>query len=214
MDWHLEDGTGLKMVQKTEVSLERDVELTAFPAKSHEFTVCLRIPGWSEKNSIRVNNGKVVEGAKAGEYLAIRRTWNSGDKIELAMDMTPRLVHANAAVMEDVGKTAVQRGPVVFCMEGMDQKVQSHDLNLANLRVFLHGETKVRFEPEMLGGVVVLEHPGRVMAGRSPDLYRTAASNGTGGTATTLTLIPYYAWANREPSPMQVWIPYSETTVA
>ena len=213
MDWHLEDGTGLKMVQKTEYPWKGDMELTVSPAKSHEFTVYLRIPGWSEKNIVRVN-GQVIEGAKSGEYLAIRRTWNSGDKVELAMDMTPRLIHANAAVMEDVGKTAMQRGPVVFCMEGLDQKVQSHDRNLADLRVSLEGETKVRFEPEMLGGIVVLEHPGRVMASGSSDLYHMAATKSTGGTATTLTLIPYYAWANREPSPMQVWIPYSETTVA
>jgi DUF1680 family protein len=111
--------------------------------------------------------------------------------------------------MEDVGKAAMQRGPVVFCMEGLDQKVQSHDLNLSNLRASLKGETKVRFEPEMLGGIAVLEHPGQVAASGT-DLYRVGASESKQGTATTLTLIPYYAWANRAPSPMQVWIPHTE----
>ncbi|HEU4635060.1 MAG TPA: beta-L-arabinofuranosidase domain-containing protein [Edaphobacter sp.] len=209
MNWHLEDGTGLKIVQKTQYPWKGDVELTVSPAKSHEFTVFLRIPGWSAKNTVRVN-GQVVDGAKAGEYLAIRRTWNAGDKIQLAMDMTPHVLQANPAVMEDVGKVAMQRGPVVFCMEGMDQAAQDHGLNLSKLRADLKGETKVRFEPEMLGGVTVLEHPGSVVAQGSPDLYRTAAGDGSEKKGTMLTLIPYYAWANRKPSPMQVWIPYTE----
>jgi hypothetical protein len=209
MDWHLEDGTGLKIVQKTEYPWKGDVELTVSPAKAHEFTVYLRIPNWSARNNVRVN-GKSVEGATPGEYLAIRRTWNAGDKVELAMDMTPRLLQANAAVMEDVGKAAMQRGPVVFCMEGVDQKAQRQGLNLSNLRADLKGETKVRFEPEMLGGVVVLEHPGRVMTEQAGDLYRVGVAGAGENTATTLTLIPYYAWANRAPSAMQVWIPFRE----
>lgn len=209
MNWHLEDGTGLKMVQKTEYPWKGDVELTVSPEKAHEFMVYLRIPGWSEKNSVRVN-GEAVEGATPGEYLAVRRTWKPGDRIEMTMDMTPRLVRANPAVMEDVGKAAMQRGPVVFCMEGMDQKIQSHERNLANLRVSLEGETQVRYEAGMLDGVAVLEHPGKVMEHDPTMLYQSAAGDGNRGEATTLTLIPYYAWANRTPSPMQVWIPYDE----
>jgi DUF1680 family protein len=209
MKWHLEDGTGLKIVQKTEYPWKGNVELTVSPAKPHEFTVYLRVPGWSEKNSVRVN-GKSVDGAQPGEYLAVRRTWNPGDRIEMAMDMTPRLLRANPAVMEDVGKAAMQRGPVVFCMEGMDQKIQSDERNLANLRVTLEGETKVRFEPEMLDGVAVLEHPGQVVEHDPATLYRSAAGSVGKGEGITLTLIPYYAWANRKPSPMQVWIPYTE----
>jgi DUF1680 family protein len=208
MNWHLEDGTGLKISQKTEYPWKGDVSMTVSPAKSQEFTVYLRIPGWSAGNSVRVN-GKTVDGAKAGEYLAIRRKWSTGDRIELAMDMTPRLLKANAAVMEDVGKTAMQRGPIVFCMEGLDQAEENHGLNMANLRLDLKGETKVRFEPETLGGVTVLEHPGSFVAG-APDLYRTASPGPGEKNGTMLKLIPYYAWANRKPSPMQVWIPYTE----
>jgi len=209
MKWHLEDGTGLRIAQKTQYPWNGDVELTVSPEKAHEFTVFLRIPGWSGKNTVRVN-GNVVEGAKAGEYLAIRRTWNAGDRIELAMDMTPRVLQANPAVMEDVGKVAMQRGPVVFCMEGLDQAAQDHGLNLSKLRADLKGETKVRFEPEMLGGVTVLEHPGTLVAEASPDLYSAAVEDTAQKKGTMLTLIPYYAWANRKPSPMQVWIPYNE----
>jgi DUF1680 family protein len=209
MKWRLEDGTGLRIAQKTQYPWNGDVELTVSPEKAHEFTVFLRIPGWSGKNTVRVN-GNVVEGAKAGEYLAIRRTWNAGDRIELAMDMTPRVLQANPAVMEDVGKVAMQRGPVVFCMEGLDQAAQDHGLNLSKLRADLKGETKVRFEPEMLGGVTVLEHPGTLVAEASPDLYSAAVEDTAQKKGTMLTLIPYYAWANRKPSPMQVWIPYNE----
>jgi len=210
MDWHLEDGTGLKIAQKTNYPWKGDVELTVSPEKSHEFTVFLRIPGWSPNNKVRVN-GKAIEGSKPGEYLALRRTWNAGDRIELAMDMTPQMLQANPAVMEDVGKAAMQRGPVVFCMEGLDQKAQQHGPNLSNLRADLKGETRVRFDPEMLGGITVLEHPGSISVQEKADLYRTAAAPVHENAATTLTLIPYYAWANREPSAMQVWIPFRET---
>lgn len=210
MDWKLEDGTGLKIVQKANYPWEGEINLTISPAKPHEFTVYLRIPGWSQSNSVRVN-GKAVEGAIPGQYLPIRRVWNPGDTIHLTTDMTPRLLQANPAVLEDVGKLAMQRGPIVFCAEGIDQKTQQPGLNMSNLRILRTGETKVRFEPEMLGGVVALDHPGKVSAQNPANLYRTLADGTVETTATTITLIPYYAWANRTPAPMQVWIPFVES---
>jgi DUF1680 family protein len=210
MNWTLEDGTGLKIVQKTDYPWQGQVDLTVSPVKAHEFTVYLRIPGWSQSNSVRVN-GKVVEGAIPGQYLPIRRVWNPGDTIRLSTDMTPRLLQANPAVLEDVGKLAMQRGPIVFCAEGIDQKIQQPGLNMASLRILRTGETKVRFEPEVLGGVVVLDHPGKVAAQNPSDLYRTLEGGTEETTATTLTLIPYYVWANRTPAPMQVWIPFVES---
>lgn len=210
MDWKLEDGTGLKIVQKTSYPWEGEVELTISPAEAHEFTVHLRIPGWSESNAVRVN-GKAVAGAVAGQYLPIRRVWNPGDTIHLTTDMTPRLLEANPAVLDDIGKIAVQRGPVVFCAEGMDQKPLLQGRNMSNLRILKRGETKVNFESKMLDGIVTLEHPGRITMRTEVDLYRSTGEGQPETTATTLILIPYYAWANRSPTPMQVWIPFVES---
>ena len=210
MDWHLEDGTGLKIAQKTNYPWDGAVQLTVSPAQPAEFTVYLRIPGWSAKNSVQVN-GKAIEGAQSGQYLAIRRRWADGDRVDLAMDMTPQVLEANPAVAEDVGKLVLQRGPVVFCMEELDQKVHSRQINMADFAAHKTGETKAHFDPDLLDGVIVLEHPGSITpAAEQVGLYHAANTPPLEQNATTLTLIPYYAWANRAPSSMQVWIPYKQ----
>lgn len=206
MHWRLEDGTALSIEQQTEYPWQGTVVLTVSPAQSSEFTLHLRIPGWSAKNSVFVN-GTAVSGATPGEYLPVRRRWKAGDRIELSFDMTPQLLEANPAVREDVGKLAVQRGPIVFCMEGLDQKAHPSGLNMAAFRAVRGGTTVARYEPGLLGGVMVLDHGGMVGATEaSQPLYRTASEGNL--QPTTITLIPYYAWSNRERSPMQVWIPY------
>lgn len=210
MDWKLEDETPLKIVQKTSYPWEGEVHLTISPAQAHEFTVHLRIPGWSQRNAVWVN-GEAIGGAVAGQYLPIRRVWNPGDTIRLTTDMTPRLLEANPAVLDDVGKIAMQRGPIVFCAEGIDQKPFPQSRNMSDFRILKRGETKVNFEPKMLDGIVTLEHPGRISMQAEADLYRSMGEGQAETTATTLTLIPYYAWANRSPTPMQVWIPFLES---
>ena len=212
MKWPLHDGTKLKLQQKTEYPWKGDVKLTVSPATPGEFVVYVRIPGWSAKNKVVVN-GKEVSGATAGQYLAIRRRWSEGDTIDLSFDMTTHLLKANPAVTEDRGRVAFQRGPVVFCMEQLDQGDARPGMNLADYTVHLEGSTEQHFEPELLGGVIVLRHPGIINpSATETGLYFPAAMQETRGTdkPTTLKLIPYYAWANREESAMQVWIPYRD----
>jgi DUF1680 family protein len=170
----------------------------------------VRIPGWSAKNSVKVN-GKEVAGAKAGEYLAVRRRWAANDTIDLSFDMTTHLLKANPAVTEDRGRVAFQRGPIVFCMEHLDQKDHGAGMNLAGYTVGPHGETTAHFEPELLDGVMVLTHPATISnISANTDLYFPASRPNPPESATTIKLIPYYAWANRESASMQVWIPYKE----
>jgi uncharacterized protein len=208
--WRLHDGNVLKIEQKTNYPWSGDVEMTVSPAAPSEFVVYVRIPGWSEKNSVRVN-GKAVEGAQPGSYLAIRRRWSANDKVELSFDMSTRLLKANPAVTDDRGRIAFQRGPIVFCMEHLDQPGHEHDMNLIGYSAHLNGNTSSRFDPRLLDGVVVLEHPGSISRPNAdPGLYFAAADTPkTEVTPTMLRLIPYYAWANRDPASMQVWIPYS-----
>ncbi|HVG26092.1 MAG TPA: beta-L-arabinofuranosidase domain-containing protein, partial [Acidobacteriaceae bacterium] len=212
MNWHLEDGTGLKLTQATQYPWDGAVRIAVEPAQVKEFTVYLRMPGWSQRNAVRVN-GKAVEGAQAGQYLAVKRQWKAGDVVELGFDMRPQMIEANPAVKDDLGKLALQRGPIVFCMEGLDQKTKGQQVNLADYTVHKGGETQARFDERLLDGVMVLEHEGTVSsAGAGDGLYRTASTKGAGAEAqrSTLTFIPYYAWANRERSPMQVWVPFRE----
>jgi DUF1680 family protein len=210
MNWHLQDGTGLKVQQETNYPWSGDIKISVSPAIPKEFVMYVRIPGWSTKSVVKVN-GKEIAGAKPGEYLAISRRWAENDAIELNFDMTTHLLKANPAVTEDRGRVAFQRGPIVFCMEHLDQAEHSLGMNLAGYSVLLDGETKAQFEPHLLDGVMVLTHPATISkTATDTTLYFSASTPKAPESPTTVRLIPYYAWANREAASMQVWIPYKD----
>ena len=210
MNWHLQDGSALKVQQKTNYPWSGDVKIAVSPATPSEFTVYVRIPGWSVNNTVKVN-GKDFAGAKPGQYLAIKRRWAANDTIDLSFDMTTHLLKANPAVTEDRGRVAFQRGPVVFCMEHLDQKDHAPGVSMADYTVRLDGATTAKYEPILLDGVMTLAHPGTISKSADSGLYFSAEKAAKPVvTPTTLTLIPYYAWANREPASMQVWIPYGD----
>jgi uncharacterized protein len=211
MNWRLNDGTGLKVTQTTNYPWAGQVKLTVSPSSPSEFVVYVRIPGWSATNTAKVN-GEEVRGARPGSYLAIRRRWSANDIIELNFDMTTRALKANPAVDDDRGRVAFQRGPIVFCMEHLDQGDRDRAMDLVEYTVQLNANTNSHFDPNLLDGVEVLEHPGAVShATADQSLYYPAAeASKTQALPATLKLIPYYAWANRAPSAMQVWIPYSQ----
>jgi uncharacterized protein len=208
MNWRMKGGSGLKIQQETKYPWEGTVKITVSPTETRDFVLYMRIPGWSGKSSVKVN-GAAVSDVRAGSYLPIKRRWSSGDTVELSFDMTTRLLKANPAVTEDRGRVAFQRGPVVFCMEGLDQ-ASKDNANLVAYAAKLEAESSARYEPDLLGGVIVLEHPGTIASGvTDTDLYYSAdGREKVNESPATLRLIPYYAWSNRAPSSMQVWVPY------
>ena len=209
LDWHLEDGTGLKVVQKTKFPWEGAAHITVTPAKPSEFTFYVRIPGWSAATKVTVN-GSLVNGATPGQYLAVRRKWSAGDVLHLDFDMTTQVVQANPRVVDDFGRGAVQRGPLVYCLEQLDQPEGtplfdvSLDLRKAGSQQF-HEE----FRSDLLDGVVVVRHVGGIA--EKPSSHTKLYSHYTPETPKTkqveLKFVPYYSWANRAPSQMQVWTP-------
>ena len=205
LDWHLENGTGLKISQNTNYPWNGEVSITVSPAQETEFTVYARIPGWSA-GTVATVNGSPVNGAMAGHYLAVRRRWRAGDRLELRFDMQPRLLAANPQVIEDNGKVAVQRGPLVYCMEQMDEPGHIGDLLLAKAKASFDSE----YKPDLLGGILELKHAGEeyVPSLSTEPLYEPLDKTEARRTRTVeLTFIPYYAWANRERAAMEVWIP-------
>jgi hypothetical protein len=151
---------------------------------------------------------------KAGEYLALKRTWQAGDKVQLSLPMSPRLIQSNELVRENTGRVAIERGPLVYCLEQHDYPLQDSIFN-AMLPVGAASERgfQSEYQPDKLGGIVVLKHTGlaRSKSLSEEPLYRALelAARKDQGRPVELTFIPYYAWANREPAPMQVWIPYT-----
>ena len=208
LDWHLEDGIGLQVVQKTGYPWSGSVEIVVTPAKPAEFAFYLRIPGWSQDTEVKLN-GSPVPGAIAGQYLPLRRRWSPGDTIAIKFNMAPQLIEANRRVVDDFGRVAVQRGPLVYCLEQLDQPqgIPLYDVSL-DLRQHAVSSFHQEFEKDMLGGILVLTHPGArtdIPAGRR--LYSPYSSNPARSRPVELRFIPYYAWANRAATPMQVWTP-------
>jgi uncharacterized protein len=209
LDWHLEDGTGLKVEQKTSYPWEGAVEISVNPAKSTEFTFYLRIPEWCNAAQVAVN-GKSVSGVTPGQYLAVRRRWSPRDAIHVKFGMTPQVIEANRRVVDDYGRVAVQRGPLVYCLEQVDQPqgVSLYDVSL-DLRQDSSSAFHEEFDKDLLGGIVLLKHAGAWAEKTSSDgkLYRAYTPTVPKGRQVELKFIPYYAWANRAATPMQVWTP-------
>ena len=213
LDWHLEDGTGLKVVQNTKYPWGGMAEINVAPTKPTEFIFYLRIPGWSDGTQVEIN-GKPVPGATAGQYLALRRRWSSGDVINVKFNMTPQVIEANGRVVDDYARVAVQRGPLVYCLEQLDQPagVPLYDISL-DLRPKDASQFQEEFEPNLLGGITVLKHVGAAtqQSTSGSKLYYRYTSDSAPTRPVELQFIPYYAWANRAPTPMQVWTPYLRT---
>ena len=210
LDWHLQDGTPIKVQQKTNYPWEGAVKLTVSPAESKDFTVYARIPGWANGASVAVN-GRMQSGVNAGEYLAIKRAWNPGDVVTLNFPMHAEVIASNPRVAEDRGKVAVRRGPVIFCMEELDQ---SNGIALSDVAItvseHLGKEFQSEYKADLLGGVEILRHEGKVFESASAQqpLYMSTGPEAPKTRPENLSFIPYYAWANRRPSAMQVWTPF------
>ena len=168
---------------------------------SGSYTIALRIPGWCDSFSIKVNGNDADYSMKKG-YAYIRNNWTGSDSITLNLCMRPFLVEANPLVRMDAGKVAIQYGPLIYCIEEADNGSQVFDL-------FLSRECSLttRFEEDLLGGVVVVEGEGYVhdLTKWQHKLYSKASSN-TSFERKKFRAIPYYAWANRGKGKMTVWL--------
>jgi DUF1680 family protein len=207
LNWHLENGVGLKVVQKTSYPWDGNVEITVTPAEATDFTFYLRIPGWADHAQVAVNS-KAVAGVTPGQYLPIRRRWSPGDVIQLKVEVVPQVITANPRVADDSGRVAIQRGPLIYCLEEIDQP---SGISLSDVAVSPGRRPAEQFQTEfkndLLGGMVVLHHTGAVYQRGAAEklLYSRYGGDSLRTQKTPLTFIPYYAWANRQATSMQVW---------
>lgn len=206
LNWHLENGVGLKLAQKTKYPWDGQVGITVTPAEPSDFTLYVRVPGWTDHAEVSVN-GKAFSGATPGQYLPIRRRWSPGDAVELKINVVPQVIEANPRVADDTGRVAVERGPLIYCLEEIDQP---SGIRLSDVAVNAERRASEAFEAEfksdLLGGMVVLHHTGAVYArGASEGLLYSRYNRDSNARRVPLTFIPYYAWANRQATFMQVW---------
>lgn len=205
LDWKLENGDPLVIEQRTEYPWKGTVDLVLKPARAQEFTLWLRIPDWARGARVDVN-GAPAGTVQTGGYHAIRRIWRAGDAVKLDLPVSPRLTEANLRLRENAGRVAVERGPLVYCLEQPDNP----GLNVLDALLRRGGAFVEQVRADLPGGVLMLRHPGLAAAMVDAPLYGpsgSAAALVKAARPVNLTLIPYFAWANRGNSSMQVWLP-------
>jgi len=200
------DGRTIELAQRTRYPWGGEVTIEV--ASAGAFGLWLRVPGWCETGATLEVNGQPFPGdLTPGSYVEVRRAWQPGDVVLLSLPMPVRRVACHPYVTENAGHVALMRGPILYCVEGADHP----GLDPRDLVLPADAELSATFQPDLLGGVVTLHGRAQVIPpddGWSDRLYRTAGPRPEEprGRPVDLTAIPYYAWANREPGPMQVWL--------
>ena len=199
------NGEAVQLRQETQYPWAGQINFTLDLANERPFTLHLRIPGWCQEWAVTVN-GKALrmDLPPQNGYLAITRTWKAGDTVELTLAMGVQTVWAHPAVRQMQGRLAIQRGPLVYCLEGADNSVENLD------RIALDPAAVANFsavyKPELLGGVTVLQGEATVVSDEGWDeqlLYRYDEPSTTATVA--VTAIPYPVWDNRAAGEMRVW---------
>lgn len=203
------NGTPVILEQKTNYPWSGDIRIRILQGDI-PFTMNLRIPGWvrnevlpsdlyryadEQKPNYTVSvNGNSIEGELQKGYLQINRKWEKDDLVEIHFDMPPRIVKANDHVIDDLGRIAIERGPIVYCAEWPD-----NDFNIHNILLNQHPSFQVKEMKDKLCGIHEITTPAQSLSYTADGKLTTED--------VTLTLIPYYAWAHRGEGNMQVWLP-------
>lgn len=174
--------TDILLTQETDYPWDGSVKLTISTSQPLEKEIRLRIPDWCKTYDLSIN-GKRINVPKEKGY-AVIKDWKSQDVIALDMDMPVEIVAADPHVKENFDKRAIQRGPLVYCMEEIDNPEYFDQIQLSPSTTF-----QTAFVSDILNGIKTIK---------------------TNGRAQSATFIPYYAWDNRKAGKMRVWIPYNE----
>lgn len=191
----------VKLRQETRYPWDGQVSIRIDLDQPAHFGLRLRIPGWCRNAQVQVN-GEAVDTAGKIErgYLRLERNWQPGDRVSLDLAMPVERMHAHPDVEADAGCIALQRGPLVYCLEGIDNTIPLH-------RIFLPDQAELTgtFMPDLLDGITVIGGTAlaAATAGWGDTLYRAEKPEMQ---PCTITAIPYYAWDNRAPGAMRVWI--------
>ncbi|QNU19114.1 MULTISPECIES: glycoside hydrolase family 127 protein [Geobacillus] len=194
-------GRSVEIVQETNYPWDGTVRLTVSAESAQEFTLGLRIPGWCRGAEVTINgeNVDIAPLTKKG-YAYIRRVWRQGDEMVLHFSMPVERIKAHPQVRVNAGKVALQRGPIVYCLEEVD-----NGPNLANLFLPRDAQLEAHFEPDLLEGVVVITGTAERVdeSAWNDELYRPIEPRTY---QVPFRAIPYYAWCNRGEGEMTVWV--------
>jgi hypothetical protein len=165
-----------------------------------KFELRLRVPGWCQGASVAVNGETISQPTKERGYFVLSREWRDADMVELNLPMPVQRIAANPNVKADAGQAAIQRGPLVYCLEACDQ-----DKPLGSIFLPPGSELKAEKENGLLGGVVTVK--GVAELSHELDWTHSLYQPYVAATRVPVTAIPYFAWDNRRPGEMRVWVP-------
>ncbi|MFA6581003.1 MAG: glycoside hydrolase family 127 protein [Paludibacter sp.] len=193
----------IKLTQTTDYPWDGNIKISVDNTQNKVFSLYLRIPEWCDKATITINAKAFIAVNKANTYTEIKRKWEKGDVVELVLDMPVKLMESNPLVEETRNQTCVKRGPLVYCLEGMDidggksidDVMIPEDIKFTPRRTVIAGSSIV-----VLDGTARLANEGSW----KNTLYRPVEKSDK---SVKITLIPYYAWGNRGKSEMTVWMP-------
>jgi DUF1680 family protein len=207
-------GKTARLRQRTRYPWDGVVTIRSEADAAVDFTLALRIPSWSRGHSVTLNGAALSGAAGPDGYARITRRWAQGDTVVLTLPMRIERIHADRRVRADYGKVALQRGPLVYCLEEAD-----NGPHLGLIRLPPDAPLEPVERADLFSGVVAIQAKavsggsaaggdggtGRGSAGTPGELY---TRNGPPDIAAArpLLFIPYYAWANRSPGEMTVWV--------
>ncbi|MBN1554621.1 MAG: glycoside hydrolase family 127 protein [Phycisphaerae bacterium] len=193
-------GKAVTLRQKTHYPWDEKIRITVNVDAPTNFALHLRIPGWCRKHNLKVN-GRGIQAAVTKGYAAVQRAWRDGDVLELTLSMPIERIVAHPQVASDGGKVALQRGPIVYCLEQCDHNANVHGILLPD-----SAKLTARYEKDLLGGCVTISGKGvaPVTAEWKQALYHRADEASL--KPTNIKAVPYALWCNRTPGYMTVWI--------
>ena len=210
----LAQGT-IKLTQKTNYPWDGDVKITVTPDKPGRFTLKLRIPGWSQNKPVPSDLYSVVPGSETRRafacsvngtradfatekgYAVIGRDWKPGDTVSIRCPMDVQRIVANENVQANRGRVALQRGPIVYCIEHPDVPGGQ----VANLVLADDAPLTAKHRDDLLQGVTVISGQARPVERKPDDQSKKVLAKGV-----KFDAIPYYAWSHRGKGPMAVWL--------
>ena len=208
----------VQLQQETGYPWTGDVKITVSPKRSQEFPLHIRIPGWAQNQPVPGNtyfykdssaatftltvNGTAVKYEMEDGYAVINRNWKKNDVVHLQLPMEVRRVQAIDSIHQDRNRIALQRGPLVYCVEHADNAGEVTNIIVPGNTVFT-----AAYDPSLLNGVVTIK-------GEVPVVKLAANGEGVTTEKQAITAIPYFSWANRGKGEMEVWLPEKITEVS
>jgi uncharacterized protein len=206
----LSSGQTVGLELETDYPWDGAVSVRVVESGGTPWSLQVRIPAWCAAPEVHLNGARLDLAAEANGYLGVERAWSPGDRLQLRLPVAPRLTEPHPRIESTRGCVAIERGPLLYCLEQVD----SASASVLDVRLDPGAPLGEAWRPDLLGGVMTVQASGEAahFVTWAASTFRPLQTGaGVQPRGVQLTAIPYFAWANRQPGPMRVWIPLRQT---